>query len=168
VQPTFSRIDTDSSGFISFDTWLSYIYPHICEKGSTLNQREAASRMEQSKEDFRNFIIQACRSRASMEYKELYSFSLRCFTEADTDGDGKIGAEAFNALIDIAAQALRRFSLAPPAMAMLKSRERKVATRKAMFERIWMKTRVVSSPSKNGSPYPTSIYAKRKRAFTLG
>ena len=31
----FAKIDTDSSGFISFDEWLGHIYPHICEQAQT-------------------------------------------------------------------------------------------------------------------------------------
>merc|ERR1712157_64129 len=80
----FSQIDTDASGFISFDKWVTYIYPHICEKAATLDLNKAVSQMERSKEDFRVWVVAACRSRTSMEYKELYSFLLRCFTEADT------------------------------------------------------------------------------------
>merc|ERR1719437_115011 len=71
-----------------------------------------------------------------MEYKELYSFLLRCFTEADTDCDGKISAEAFDALIDVAAKAPRKFGFAPPASETYKNAAEKTAARKVMFEKV--------------------------------
>ena len=61
--------------------------------------------MERSKDTFRAFIVEACRSRTGMVYKELYSHLLQCFMEADTDCEGRIGAEAFDTLVDVAARA---------------------------------------------------------------
>merc|ERR1712003_99286 len=132
----FKKIDTDSSGFISFDKWLGYIYPHICEKAAALDSTTAQSKMERSKADFQAWVVAACRSRSSMEYKELYSFLLQCFTEADTDCDGRIGAEAFDALIDVAAKAPRKFGFAPEASATYKNAADKTAARKAQFEKM--------------------------------
>lgn len=132
----FDTIDAkcQKNGFISFDEWMSYIYPHICEKAATLDEQDAVSKMERSKEDFKNFIIEACRSRTSKEYKELYSFLLQCFTTADTDGTGKIGPDKFDTLIDVAADAPRRFGFAPPAAETFKTTAEKFAARKTMFE----------------------------------
>jgi len=60
------------------------------------------------------------RSRTSMEYKELYSFLLQCFTEADADCDGKIAANAVDVLIDTAprrqTQAITARSVQRPSM----------------------------------------------------
>merc|ERR1712048_1152863 len=105
----FAKIDTDASGYISFDEWLNYIFPHICGKAASIDSSKAVSQMERSKDDFRKFILSACGNRASMEYKELYAFLLHCFTEADRDYDGKITADQFDSLIDVAAKAPRRF-----------------------------------------------------------
>ena len=115
---------------------MAYIYPHICEKAATVDLEKAESKMERSKEDFRAFIVEACRSRASMEYKELYSHLLQCFTEADTDCDGRIGAEGLDTLVDVAARAPRKFGFAPPAEETFTSTDERVAARTAMFEKM--------------------------------
>jgi len=132
----FAQIDTDNQGYINFDHWLSFIYPHICEKVASLDGSQAKSKMERSKADFAAWIVAACHSRHSPEYKELYSFLLHCFTEADTDGDGRIDAATFDALIDVAAKAPRRFGFAPPAFATYISPEQKAASRQAMFDQM--------------------------------
>ena len=70
----FEQIDTEKGGYVSFDEWIAYIYPHICEKAATLKQNEAVSKIERSKDDFQSFIVAACQSRFCKEYKELYMF----------------------------------------------------------------------------------------------
>jgi len=132
----FAQIDTDNQGYINFDHWLSFIYPHICQKVATLDGSQAKSKMERSKNDFASWVVAACRSRHCPEYKELYSFLLHCFTEADKDGDGRIDAATFDALIDVAAKAPRRFGFAPPAFATYMSPEQKAASRTAMFDQM--------------------------------
>ena len=70
------------------------------------------------------------------EYKELYMFLLKCFTEADNEGTGKIGPDKFDALVDIAAVAPRRFGFAPSAAETVMSVAEKLAARKAMFDKM--------------------------------
>ena len=101
-----------------------------------MDQNEAMSKMERSKEDLQSFIVAACRSRSCKEYKELYMFLLKCFTEADNEGTGKIGPDKFDALVDIAAVAPRRFGFAPSAAETVMSVAEKLADRKAMFDKM--------------------------------
>ena len=57
-------------------------------------------------------------------------FLVKCFTQADNEGTGKIGPDKFDALVDIAALAPRRFDFAPPAAETFKSAAEKSAARK--------------------------------------
>lgn len=69
--------------------------------------------MTQSKIKFAKFVKSAAASTDSREYKELYKFLLKCFTDADADFSGMINAEEFKTMIDIAAAAPRKFGFAP-------------------------------------------------------
>lgn len=119
--------------YISFDVWLEYAVGHITEKAAQLKEVETVSKMQRSKQDFSEFIIAACQSRKTKEYKELYHFLLKCFTDADTDMDGLIDVNDFYDLIDIAASAPRRFGFAPPASQIYSSEEERRQARAAIF-----------------------------------
>lgn len=112
-----AKIDVTSNeseyDYISFSMWLRYAVGHIKEKATLLEGVDPRSKMVRSKEHFQEFIITACTSRTTPEYKELYHFVLRCFTESDTDLDGQIDATSFYDLIDKAASAPRLFGFAP-------------------------------------------------------
>jgi len=129
----FNTLKQESGGYISFGKWLEYAIGHIAEKAKSLKSSEMKARMEESQEDFREFIIAAAKSRKSREYKELYHFVLKCFTDADTDFDGLIDVHSFSALIDIAAAAPRRFGLAPPSSEMYSSESHMVEARARIF-----------------------------------
>ena len=105
-------------------------------KAATLDLNEAVSKMEKSKEDFQSFIVAACQSHSCKGYKELYMFLLKCFTEADNEGTGKIGPDKFDALVDITAVEPRRFGFAPSAAETVMSVAEKLAARKAMFDKM--------------------------------
>lgn len=124
---------TGEEAYISFNMWLEYAIGHITEKAAQLEDVDAVTKMQRSKQDFSEFIIAACQSRKTKEYKELYHFVLKCFTDADTDMDGLIDVNSFSVLIDIAASAPRRFGFAPPASETYASEEEKKEARAAIF-----------------------------------
>jgi len=119
--------------FITFAKWLEYAVGHIAEKAKSLQDSDMQGRLETSKEDFRAFVIAAAKSRHSREYKELYHFVLKCFTDADTDLDGLIDLNSFQSLIDIAVIAPRRFGFAPQSSDMYTSEEQKFEARAKIF-----------------------------------
>lgn len=132
-QAMFKAMNTSGSGFIAFDEWLTFSIEHISQKATLLDVDDSKSKMEKSPEDFKQFVIAACRSQTSAEYKELYHFLLACFTEADSDHDGRVGPKEFDAMIEIAAAAPRRFGFAPPSNQMFASAAERMAAREKMF-----------------------------------
>jgi Ca2+-binding EF-hand superfamily protein len=122
--------------YISFDMWLNYAITHITEKAKLLKDVDPTSKMDRTAGDFQQFIINACTSRSTTEYKEFYHFVLMCFTEADTDLDGLIDFESFFKLIDIAAAAPRRFGFAPPASEIYQSEHQQREARAEIFAQI--------------------------------
>mmetsp|Transcript_52360 Transcript_52360/g.150905 ORF Transcript_52360/g.150905 Transcript_52360/m.150905 type:complete len:357 (-) Transcript_52360:181-1251(-) len=126
------NVNTDTK-HISLDTWLEYAISHIREKASKLEEVDTYCKMSRSKEDFKDFIVAACQSRKTREYKELYIFVLKCFTDADTDLDGRIDADSFHSLVDIAAAAPRMFGFAPPASEIYATEEELRRTRMDIF-----------------------------------
>merc|ERR1711988_1075517 len=84
--------------------------------------------------DFRQFVINACSSTQTAEYKELYHFLQDCFTKADRNLSGRIGAKEFDEMIEIAADAPRRFGYAPPSSATYANAAERAAARQQMFQ----------------------------------
>merc|ERR1711862_293928 len=93
----------------------------------------AKSLMYTNREDFAKFIQAATHSKVSPEYKELYRFLLNCFTEADSDNDGRVGPKEFDAMIEIAAAAPRKFGFAPSTVQTYRNMQERVAAREKMF-----------------------------------
>lgn len=70
--------------------------------------------MADSKLSFSNFVRKAAGNNTnSPEYRELYRFLLKCFTDADQDFDGKIELSEFSSMIDQASAAPRKWGFAP-------------------------------------------------------
>mmetsp|Transcript_106089 Transcript_106089/g.330912 ORF Transcript_106089/g.330912 Transcript_106089/m.330912 type:complete len:463 (+) Transcript_106089:87-1475(+) len=85
--------------YISFDVWLQYAITHIKEKAQLLTNETSHSQLGGTPAEFKMFIDKACRSRKSQEYKELYHYVLKRFTEADSDQDGLIDWAGFRKLV---------------------------------------------------------------------
>jgi len=130
----FQKINVSGTGHITFHEWLGWCYSHICEKAKLLDARMAVSKMNTGKEDFKDFVIAASKSRHSHEYKEFYHFLHDCFTKADADRDGKVGPKEFDAMIEVAAAAPRRFGFAPTSSATYKNAAQRIAARTKMFK----------------------------------
>jgi len=128
----FKTMDAAGKGEIAFDVWLHFCYDHIRKKASNLEVPESDD-ISRDKDSFVNFVKSAVDSKTSCAYKELYHFLLKCFTEADTDHDGTIGAYEFDKLIQAAAEAPRRFGMAPTEAQMYNSYDERFAARTKMF-----------------------------------
>jgi len=127
----FRAIDSDQSGKISFNEWLNYTYNHIKEKTKALDG-SVHLRMD-TEEHFKDWVVAACRDKKSLEYKDLYGFLFDVFVKADADMDGLVNFEEFDNMIEIAAQAPRKFGYAPPTSVMHKTEGERIKHRKAMF-----------------------------------
>lgn len=133
-QKTFKEMNTSGTGYVAFDEWLAWSYEHICGKAKLLDMDKADSKMNTGKEDFKNFVIAASKSRHSVEYKEFYHFLQDCFTKADSKRLGKVGPAEFDVMIEEAANAPRRFGFAPSSADTYKSVDERRAARDKMFK----------------------------------
>lgn len=131
----FRQMDSTGDGRIGFDEWLDFAYSHIREKARLLNPVEVQWRLGNfGRVGFSKFLGEACRSTHTMEYKELYHWLLKAFSESDRDGDGLVNADEFDKLVDVTAAEPRRLGFAPSNSKMFANEAEKKAARKAMFD----------------------------------
>ena len=129
----FLEMNTGKSGYISLEEWITFALKHIVGKVATLPKDYlGASSKDVSKEEFLTFIKKAV-NQGTPEYRELYHFLLKCFVDADQDRDGAVKPEEFDAMIEVAAAAPRRFGLAPSSASMFKTDAERLAKRKEYF-----------------------------------
>ena len=76
-----------------------------------------------SKDEFVSFIKSATSNRRGPEYRQLYYFLLYTFKAGDADRRGRVDFKAFDTMIEKAAEAPRRFGLAPTTKQMFKTDE---------------------------------------------
>ena len=81
----------------------------------------SGSAQDVTKQEFLTFIKKAV-NRNSEEYKELYHFLVRTFQAGDKEGYGEVGPAEFDEMIECAAEAPRRFGLAPKTEELFKSK----------------------------------------------
>lgn len=129
----FKKINISGTGLIAFDEWLEWAYRHICEKAATLNAQKDGCSWNDSPQRFKQWVVAACRSTRSKEYKELYHFMQECFTTADRDMDGKVSHAEFDTMIEAAAAAPRKFGFAPQSSEMFRTDAERVASRQREF-----------------------------------
>merc|ERR1719198_821634 len=137
----FQAMDADMGGSISFAEWLNFCYAHICRKAKTLDEtltglppKDCPGRMLRSKEDFVAFIKDLVSSKESRSYKEFYGFMLHCFTTADTNLVGYVTQTEFDEMVELAAEAPRKFGYAPSTADTYKNETEKMRARGAMFD----------------------------------
>lgn len=128
----FQKINISKSGGISFDEWLTYSYEHICQMTSTLDEKDADLGLN-TKDRFKDFCVKACKDRRSPQYKQLYDLLIDVFVEADTTKTGKVNAEQFDKMIELAADWPRKFGFAPAATVTYKTPADRIAARNKMF-----------------------------------
>jgi len=138
---TFKEIDTSGVGTFALDEWLSWALSHVRVKSKYINYATAETKMSTSKSDFKEFIVAAVKSRHCPEYKELYHFLQDCFMKADTDNTGFIDAKKFDTMVELAAEAPRKFGYAPPSSETYASDEARLQARTAMFKEIVAKNK---------------------------
>eukprot|EP00928_Gymnodinium_smaydae_P019082 TRINITY_DN17295_c0_g1_i1.p1 TRINITY_DN17295_c0_g1~~TRINITY_DN17295_c0_g1_i1.p1 ORF type:complete len:378 (-),score=55.60 TRINITY_DN17295_c0_g1_i1:269-1402(-) len=109
-----AKLDAPSSASKSVDVpeRLEGAHPD-CDLGLSTKVVNQAATFAAEKRDFIEFVLNATRSTLSKEYRQLYSFLLQCFTDADANFDGRVGFREFEHLITAAAMLPRRFGFAP-------------------------------------------------------
>lgn len=105
----FDRIDDRKVGFIRLQDWLEFYHEFFLARFAAVDTTFSRSKMHSSKEDFAKFIVAACKTRTSFEYKELYRFLTYCFLAADPDQTGTVSGEDFEVMIEMAAATPRKF-----------------------------------------------------------
>lgn len=111
----FDSMDEDGGGTLSFDEFLAYTLDHIREKVNSELAAEPVFNMEDWSTTASAFApwVRKAVSEKGDERKELYSFLVSSFMDADADRDGFVNLEEFDFLCEKAAGLPRRFGLAP-------------------------------------------------------
>lgn len=91
------------------------------------------SSVEQQKQQFIEFVLGALKGKDSVEYKQLYHFLLKCFTDSDNNFDGRVGFLEFEMLIEVAASLPRRFGYAPSTSELYKTDWDRLSARMSLF-----------------------------------
>jgi len=99
-------------------------------------QMVTASQMKNSKHEFVHFVNMAALKPESAERKEMYKYLNQCFVDNDSDYDGLVSYRGFNAMIDEAALAPRRFGFAPHQREMYKTKEAFDLARTDLFNQL--------------------------------
>merc|ERR1712176_942226 len=86
--------------------------------------------------DFAAFCNRAVTDKSSAEYQKMYYHLLRCFSDADAAMTGSIKKEEFDALVDVAAAAPRKFGFAPHASEQYVSVQERKEARANLFKSI--------------------------------
>jgi len=92
--------------------------------------------MKNSKHDFVHFVNNAALKPGSPEHKEMYRYLQTCFVDNDSDYDGLVSYRGFNAMIDEAALAPRRFGFAPHQREMYPTKEAFDLARTSLFNQL--------------------------------
>merc|ERR1711915_675393 len=93
----FDSMDFKSTGVITFDEWLKFCREHIAAKTATMDPHPIIDRG--SVDDYKKFVKEGIINSSSAEAVELYWYMLEIFTDHDTDKDGIIKLEEFNAMM---------------------------------------------------------------------
>eukprot|EP00927_Polykrikos_kofoidii_P032853 TRINITY_DN2785_c0_g1_i5.p1 TRINITY_DN2785_c0_g1~~TRINITY_DN2785_c0_g1_i5.p1 ORF type:complete len:468 (-),score=95.32 TRINITY_DN2785_c0_g1_i5:359-1762(-) len=86
--------------------------------------------------DFITFLTKVTKDKTGPEMREFYIYLLDCFTDADIDLDGFIGAKEFDALVEKTAVAPRNFGFAPNASDLFMNEAERLASRADLFKTI--------------------------------
>jgi len=132
----FKDMDIKGLGYITLNQWIRFAIEHIVKKYVQLPKdylSGAAGNV--SKEEFLAFIKKAVNTE-TQEYQELYYFLLRTFQAGDKEGYGEVAPAEFDDMIECAAQAPRRFGLAPKTEEMFKTAHERLMNRMKLFSQM--------------------------------
>jgi hypothetical protein len=132
----FTRLDSEKVGYVSLEQWVAYANEHILGKAAQLPKDYLGGKAgDVTKQEFVDFIKQAV-NKNTQEYRQLYFFLLKCFQAGDVHGVGAVNHAAFDKMIEAAAEAPRRFGLAPKTSDLFKSDADRLAKRKEYFSKM--------------------------------
>ena len=133
----FLQMNTAKDGYITLEEWMDFSRKHIMSKVHTLS-KDILAGDNATKEEFVDFIKKAV-NKSTPEYRDLYFFLLKCFTDADQDRDGAVNAQGFDVMIEKAAAAPRRYGLAPESSTMFKNEQERLAKHTEYFKKMDVK-----------------------------
>merc|ERR1719410_122309 len=87
-----------------------------------------------SRNEFLMFCRAATSNKNGPEFEQLFQFLLQCFLIADNDYDGKVDAEEFDMMVELAAKDVRRLGLAPTHKQSFATVQERQASRLKMFQ----------------------------------
>merc|ERR1719208_68203 len=126
----------ENNGYITLNQWIRFAIDHIAGKIVNIPKDYLSGSAEDvTKQEFLTFIKKAV-NRNSEEYKELYHFLVRTFQAGDISGYGEVGPAEFDEMIECAAQAPRRFGLAPKTEDLFKTKGERFVQRVQEFSRM--------------------------------
>jgi Ca2+-binding EF-hand superfamily protein len=130
----FSQMDSDNTGKIRLEEWVSFAIGHITEKVRTMKEVMDFQHLEKARpDDFVRYCEVAVTNRASEEYKSLYEHLFKTFVESDVEENGAIRRIQFDVLIEDAAKAPRVLGLAPSSAQAYPTQQAKIAARDQLF-----------------------------------
>merc|ERR1719242_2188219 len=125
----FKAMDVEGVGYITLNQWIRFATEHILGKLHHIPKDVLTGKAEDiTKQEFIDFVKKAINPR-NEEHKELYHFLVRTFQAGDISGYGEVGPAEFDEMIECAANAPRRFGLAPKSSEMFKNDAERLAKR---------------------------------------
>ena len=126
----FNEMNFHHDGYITLEEWIGFSVNHIMGKAKSLGKDFMGK--DSTQQEFITYIKKAV-VRSNPEFKELFFFLLKCFTDADRDHDGAVNHKEFDAMVEEAAYAPRIHGLAPLSRDMFKSDAERLAKREEYF-----------------------------------
>jgi len=132
----FNELDVNNAGYVTVSQWIRYAIQHIGAKYVQLPKDYlSGSATGVSKEEFIAFVKRAIDPK-NKEYEELYYFLLRTFQAGDKNGYGEVEPAEFDEMVECAAEAPRKYGLAPATDSMFKNNDDRMMHRIAEFSKV--------------------------------
>jgi len=132
----FKELDANNAGYVTVSQWIRYAIHHIAAKYVQLPKDYlSGSASGVSKDEFIAFVKRAV-DPANKEYAELYHFLLRTFQAGDKNGYGEVEPAEFDEMVECAAEAPRKYGLAPATDVLYKNNNDRMMHRIAEFSKV--------------------------------